>query len=215
MRGCWNTLSSGTDCSLNHFSTKFALKSFAGWPICRPLEGRVSSSAGGPAMDISQAIDAHNGWKGRLAAYLAQPDQSLDAAAIALDDQCDLGRWLQGEGLAESGWAGFAQLIGDHARFHAEAASLVKRADAGERITEEAALGFKSEYAKASNAVITALMLIKSRRKQMAQARPAAWDNDGPDSDPCVPSFRSGSGSDSCAVTAPPGDERAASWPGE
>jgi Chemoreceptor zinc-binding domain len=171
-------------------------------------------------MDVRQAIDSHVEWKNRLAAYLVHPDQSLDPAVIALDDHCDLGRWLRGEGTAESGWVGFAQLVRDHARFHAEAANLVRRADAGERIAEEVALGSKSEYAKASNAVTTALLLIKSKRKQAARAWNSARFNSELDGNLAIPSIRLCGETATLAVVASPCDstprgERAASWPGE
>jgi hypothetical protein len=155
-------------------------------------------------MDIRNAIDAHVELRNRLAAYLAHPDQSLDAAAVAIDDQCLLGRWLRGEGVAESGWAGYAQLVRDHARFHQEAAKLVRRANAGEHITEEVALGSKSEYTKASNAVTTALLLIKCKQKQAARSQPAArpdrWMNEGFDADLAVPSLQHCGARDSLAA---------------
>jgi len=175
-------------------------------------------------MDIRKTIDAHVEWRNRLASYLAHPDQTLDADAIAIDDQCLLGRWLRGEGAAESGWAGYAQLVRDHARFHQEAAKLVRRANAGERITVEVALGSKSEYNKSSNAVTTALLLIKSRQKQAARSQPATRSdtriNEGFDAGLAVPSFQPCGGQDSFAVAAAsrgaiPRGERAASWPGE
>jgi hypothetical protein len=142
-------------------------------------------------MDIRQAIDAHASWKGRLAAYLLHPDHSLDPTTIALDVDCELGKWLQCEGQVESAWPGFAQLVRDHGRFHLEAADLVRRADAGEWIGDETALGSMSAYAKASNAVITALLLIKNRRLLAVSVQPAAFPGDASLSGRCVSSIQS------------------------
>jgi hypothetical protein len=153
-------------------------------------------------MDIRQAIDAHVAWKGMLATYLSHPNQSLDADTVALDDQCDLGKWLQSEGQSESEWPGFAELLRNHARFHLEAANLVRSANAGGRVAEEAALGSKSDYAKASNAVTTALLLIKSKLKQAARGRPEARASESCDAPIAVPAVQLRRQSDSLAVPA-------------
>jgi hypothetical protein len=126
-------------------------------------------------MDIRQVIDAHVEWKRRFTAYLTSPDQSLDEGLVAQLDQCQLGRWLYDEGQQYSDWSGFAQLICDHERFHRAAAGLLKRADAGECVAGEAALDARSEYAKASNAVITALTRLRVRGKPATGMRAAEW----------------------------------------
>lgn len=114
-------------------------------------------------MDIRQAIDSHVEWKRAFADSLTGPDRSLDAELIGQFDQCTLGKWLFDEGQQYSDWPGFAQLIMDHERFHRAAAGLLQRADAGECVSGEMALDARSEYAKASNAVITALMRLRMR----------------------------------------------------
>jgi hypothetical protein len=112
-------------------------------------------------MDFEKAIQAHVQWKSKLAAYIAKPDHSLNSATIAKDNCCELGKWLHGEGQMHSKSPEFAKLVADHARFHAAAADIVKRADAGQHVNEEVALGAHSEYAAASNTVVTELMRLK------------------------------------------------------
>jgi hypothetical protein len=109
-------------------------------------------------MDVNEAIQAHAHWKGKLAAYIAKPNHSLNADSLSRDNECELGKWLYGEGRKQSGWAGYAQLISDHARFHKAAGEIVRKADAGERMEESVSLGGKSEYSSASSAVVGSLM---------------------------------------------------------
>ena len=114
-------------------------------------------------MDFDHAIAAHSAWKTKLAAYLKKPDHSLNAAQIALDTACDLGKWIAGEGKQFSGLPEFAKVKADHARFHKVAAQVVERANAGEQLLEEVSLGAKSEFASASNAVVRSIMALKSK----------------------------------------------------
>ncbi len=112
-------------------------------------------------MDFEKAIECHVQWKSKLAAYIAKPDHSLSAATVALDRNCELGKWLQGEGRKFTALPDFAKLTVDHEHFHAAAADVIRKADAGQRVSEEIALGAKSDYASASNAVVTSLMKLK------------------------------------------------------
>ncbi len=109
-------------------------------------------------MDFRRAIDAHVQWKSKLAAYIAKPDGSLHAATVARDDQCELGKWLHGEGQKFAAKAEFQKLVADHARFHRAAGDIIRKADSGEKVNEEISLGGKSEYSAASGSVVTALM---------------------------------------------------------
>ncbi len=112
-------------------------------------------------MDFDQAISCHVQWKSKLAAYVAKPDHSLNAAAISRENDCELGKWLCGEGQKYSKLPEFGKLVAEHAHFHAAAADVVRKADAGQHAGEEVALGSKSAYGAASNAVVTALMYMK------------------------------------------------------
>jgi methyl-accepting chemotaxis protein len=112
-------------------------------------------------MDFNDAISRHVQWKSRLAAYIARPDHSIDSAKLGREDQCELGRWLIGEGRRYAKNPEFAKLVDEHRRFHTAAADVVRRADSGQRVTEEVALGAHSEYAKASSDVIGSLMKLR------------------------------------------------------
>ena len=112
-------------------------------------------------MNFDQAINAHVSWKSKLATYIKHPDHSINAAEIGASDHCDLGKWIKGDGQKLAQSPEFKKLVADHARFHTAAADIVKKADSGQNMSEEVALGAKSEYAAASNAVVSELMRMK------------------------------------------------------
>jgi len=120
-------------------------------------------------MDFDGAVAAHSAWKGKLSAYLKNPDKSLHAGTIGVDNQCALGQWLHGEGQKYSSDAEFSELKKEHADFHRAAADLVRRADKGEKVAEEAALGTNSAYGKLSSRVVKLIIAVKQKANK-AQA---------------------------------------------
>ena len=87
--------------------------------------------AGGP--DFAQAIQAHQRWTARLAAYLGgSVDEVLDHRIVCRDDQCVLGRWIHGAGGRSYGrLPSFAPLQACHARFHEVAGEVVRLHEQG------------------------------------------------------------------------------------
>ncbi len=114
-------------------------------------------------MDFDYAISAHSSWKGKLRSYLAKPDRSMSGADVAKDNSCDLGKWLYGEGAKFSNLPEYQAARSEHARFHKAAADIIHKADSGQNVVEETALGAKSDFASASSAVVSALMALKSK----------------------------------------------------
>jgi methyl-accepting chemotaxis protein len=84
---------------------------------------------------------------------------------VAATDRCKLGQWIRGEGRNCSGYPEFAKLVAEHARFHKAAGEIVKRADNGEDVSGEFALGVGSEFSLASSSVVLALMDMKKRHE--------------------------------------------------
>lgn len=113
-------------------------------------------------MDFDAAIRAHIDWKMKLRSYLSHPDGTIKAAELRRDDQCALGKWIHGEGAAYAADPDFVTAKDAHIRFHQEAANIVKKADSGQNVGEEIALGAKSPFSAASTDVMTALMRLKS-----------------------------------------------------
>ena len=113
-------------------------------------------------MNFDDAIQAHVNWKMKLQNYLRKPDKTLDAGKIESDCNCDLGKWLHGDGGAKyKADPKFVKLVSDHAKFHKVAAGVVRKADAGQQVSEETALGSKSEFASLSQAVVSTLVEMK------------------------------------------------------
>jgi Chemoreceptor zinc-binding domain len=114
-------------------------------------------------MNFDEAIAAHSQWKTKLASYVSKPDHSLSASDVGTDNKCALGKWLHAEGKKYSGLPEFPKLVTDHARFHQAASNVIRKADSGQRVTEDIALGAHSEFANASSAVVLALMAMKAK----------------------------------------------------
>jgi len=114
-------------------------------------------------MNFDSAIDVHVGWKMKLSAYLAKPDNSLDPTKVSADNLCDLGKWIYSEGKAHAHMPEFSRLTADHAQFHKAAAEVVRKANTGIKVTDEVALGSKSDFAQASTAVVVDLMNLKRK----------------------------------------------------
>ena len=114
-------------------------------------------------MNFDDAIKAHSAWKMKLSTYIAKPDGSLKVVEIEPDNKCALGQWIYGEGAKHSALPEYGTLKSEHTKFHKCAAAVVKKADAGQNVTEEVTLGGKSEFAQASSAVVSAIMKMKSK----------------------------------------------------
>lgn len=114
-------------------------------------------------MDFDEAIKAHSAWKIKLSKYLRSPDGSLKSSEVQLDNKCDLGKWIYGEGAKWSSLPEYSTLKQEHAKFHKAASDVVKRADSGQDTSEDTSIGAKSEFASASSAVVTAIMMIRRK----------------------------------------------------
>ena len=117
-------------------------------------------------MDFDQAVATHSHWKRKLRDYLAKHDGSLRPNEVSLDHKCELGQWIYGDGASYSALPEYTRLKYEHARFHAAAAEIVRKANSGEFPTDEVQPCSSSEFSTASAAVIIALM---SMKKQLSQ----------------------------------------------
>ena len=112
-------------------------------------------------MNFDQAVNAHSAWKTKLRDYIAKHDGSLSAAAVATDNQCDLGKWIYGEGKAYERFPEYAKLKSEHAKFHKVVADVVQDVNAGKHIDEKAAMGPGSQFASLSSEVVLTIMNMK------------------------------------------------------
>lgn len=114
-------------------------------------------------MDFNEAIAAHSAWKTKLKTYLKNPDRSLKAADIEVDNKCVLGQWIYGEGKKWSSTAGYSELKTEHAKFHKAAADIVRRADSGQSVCEEVTIGAASDFGTASAAVVRHIVRMREK----------------------------------------------------
>jgi hypothetical protein len=120
-------------------------------------------------MSFDDAVNCHSEWKKWLHGYVAHPDHSLKMEEVAGDHQSKLGRWIRGEGRQYSAYPEFARLTLEHKRLHRLAAEIVRRADLGEDVSVEFALGVGSEFGSSSSVVVLALMDMKRRHEIAAR----------------------------------------------
>jgi hypothetical protein len=113
-------------------------------------------------MDFNEAVKAHSQWKFKLARYISNPDGSLKVSGIEPDNKCELGTWVHASGVKYAAHPEFQELKAEHAKFHKCAASIVSRADKGEKLEDELNLGGTSEYSVQSAAVIKLIMKMKT-----------------------------------------------------
>jgi methyl-accepting chemotaxis protein len=124
---------------------------------------------GKTSMTFDDAVNCHSEWKRKLRAYVSHPDGGMNVDEVGSNNKCKMGRWIRGDGRKYAAFPEFARLIAEHTRFHKAAADIVRRADRGQDVSSEFALGAGSEFSLSSSAVVLAIMDMK--RKHEAQSR--------------------------------------------
>jgi hypothetical protein len=109
------------------------------------------------SMDFHEAIVAHTKWKIRLFQGIRGRGQLPEAVEIARVDQCDLGKWLAGEGAQYASYSSHREVLAAHAEFHRRAAEVARTLKSGDAEGAETLLASGGPYAFASDAVVLAL----------------------------------------------------------
>lgn len=113
-------------------------------------------------MDLSEAIDVHLAWRSRLRAAINQRWR-VDAATLARDDACALGKWLHGDARDRySGLSSYARCVAEHARFHHQAGMVADAINAREYDKADAMIEMSTGYSAASDSAIAALKALAS-----------------------------------------------------
>ena len=115
-------------------------------------------------MNIDEALMAHTRWKRKLREDLSRPGNVLRPNDVSFDHKCELGDWIYGEGAGYSALPEYTKLKYEHARFHAAAAEIVRKANSGEVAIEDMQPCANSNFSTASSAVVIALMSMKKRQ---------------------------------------------------
>lgn len=112
-------------------------------------------------MNLDEAITKHAEWKVKFRSAITKKEK-LDAAAIGMDNRCDLGKWLHGEGKRmHSANGNFSVLIDLHAAFHKAAGRIAAVINAENYDQAEKMLGAGTEYTLASSNVAAAITRLK------------------------------------------------------
>lgn len=112
-------------------------------------------------MNLDEAITKHAEWKVKFRSAMGKKEQ-LDAGAIRVDNRCDLGKWLHGDGKASYGSkADFSVLVAKHTEFHKVASKVAAEINAGNYEQAEKMLAPNTEYARASSDVAGAITSLK------------------------------------------------------
>jgi methyl-accepting chemotaxis protein len=123
--------------------------------------------------NFDQMLLAHSRWKAKLKAAIEQRE-AFDARIAGKDDQCEMGKWIYGEGNKYAARALFLDLKAKHAKFHACVANVLVQirssspAKALELIDPQ-----HSEYGRASSDCINAIAALRdSLKASPVNARP-------------------------------------------
>lgn len=126
-----------------------------------PTSASGSSKSADLDLDFDKVIGAHAQWKTKFRAAISRKEQ-LNAADIARDDLCELGRWIHSCDSAKSGGIGlFSALMADHKQFHRCAGDVAHVINQQNYSKAEEMIAPKSKFSDASNVVIATLGRMK------------------------------------------------------
>ena len=132
-------------------------------------DGR-SMVAGG--LDFVSAIHAHQHWKTRLQSYVRnESTEKLDYRLICRDDQCVLGKWINGEASDKFGnLPSFGELKVTHGMFHLAAGRIVQLHDENKSVEAMQHLR-QGDYPRHSIKVMGLLSALYGEVEQSGTAR--------------------------------------------
>ena len=123
----------------------------------------VRSCAKESVVDLNEAIRKHARWKARFQQAVSA-GEPMDAAVLAKDNQCDLGKWLYGEAQALYGMRpAHALCLARHAATHVEAARVAAVLNAQCRDEARRMLADGLSFSQASSAFILALIELENQ----------------------------------------------------
>lgn len=111
---------------------------------------------------ITHAISAHGAWIGRFRRYFSGQEK-LDAVVVSKNDQCEFGKWLNGDGKRLLDGASYQQIHKLHAEFHRVAGEVVRRVERGDVAGGQAAIEKTGDFGKASAVLAAAMMAARDK----------------------------------------------------
>ena len=112
--------------------------------------------------EISKGIAAHGMWKIRLRSAIDTGKADVEPAKAALDNACPFGQWFYSLSPAEQSSLEAKTVKELHARFHKEAAAILKLALAGQKDHALNGIAADSPYTKLSAELTGAMVKWKA-----------------------------------------------------
>lgn len=129
------------------------------------FKGRDTQGLQEEDLDFGKWVNAHRDWRRRLTEYIeGHSNEALDENVICLDNRCDLGKWIHGNGTRFYGNVDtFTELQRHHAQFHLCAGEVVRThktqgADMARRLV-------RTDFDRYSLMVISDLELLEKKVK--------------------------------------------------
>ena len=130
-------------------------------PQVDAAQAAAPAAAADIGIDLDTAIKAHADWKLKLRHAITN-HETLDAATVARDDCCTLGKWVRGSGGQRFGHHPvFVDLIDRHANFHQQAGRVAQAINQQEYQKASGMLGTNTPFTQASQVVIQAIRKLK------------------------------------------------------
>lgn len=117
-------------------------------------------------MDIRPLLRAHAEWVVHLREYI-YGSGDLDVRVIMRDDECDLGRWVYGEGACYHHLPEYETARLAHAAFHADAAQAVRLVQAGRRHEAGLEIGYGGRLRNRSAMMVRSFLRLSQRLEAM------------------------------------------------
>jgi len=113
-------------------------------------------------MNFEEAVTVHQRWKTRLRMTIdGKSTEALDPNVVCQDNQCELGKWIHGEGRQTMGAKPeFGAVKATHADFHQMAGNVLRKALAGDKAG--ASILLDGDFYQASSKVIQAISKCKA-----------------------------------------------------
>lgn len=113
-------------------------------------------------MNLDDAAKKHAEWKLKFRTAI-NIKETMNAAMIRTDNNCDLGKWLHGEGRTRFGTKPtFQRLTAKHTEFHRAAGKVADAINAGQYDLAARMLENGTEYTQSSTAVGIAIIALKN-----------------------------------------------------
>lgn len=111
-------------------------------------------------LNWDQMILAHSRWKTRLKQAI-ESQEKIDAQVAGKDDQCEMGKWIYGEGKRHASVSAYNDLKTKHAKFHACIPAVLNAARSSSPAKALELLNPGGEFYRASSDCVNAISALK------------------------------------------------------